>query len=254
MSCRVIISHDAGTFSCCLCHSSPSPFPILPIGHPSSQDSSEPRVTHRASPLFGLGFSGPKKECLYHREGCGCPIYFCNFELVNPPTHCSILFHSSTFNMVSPLILSPSVLVYLHVPCVYALVCVQHGSCVSVRGFAVHYLFLLTHTSTNLSPFSFLQSESKNNAIEFGICKGRMMKGVLQLLKDAHIRVNVSERGYRPTISLPNYNVKLLKPQNILVCPHVGSSNCVLWCFCCFKVSPLRHVFELYDMYTIVCM
>lgn len=52
--------------------------------------------------------------------------------------------------------------------------------------------------------------------IELGLPKGRMKDGVISLLNEAGVAVNVSDRGYRPTISLDNYSVKLLKPQNIL--------------------------------------
>src|SRR5438552_6579069 len=47
-----------------------------------------------------------------------------------------------------------------------------------------------------------------------GLPKGRMETGVLTLLADAGIRVRPSARGYRPDVSLPGAEAKMLKPQN----------------------------------------
>lgn len=60
------------------------------------------------------------------------------------------------------------------------------------------------------------ESDAAATVIELGLPKGRMKDCVLKLLADAGVSVKVSDRGYRPEISLPGYNVKLLKPQNIL--------------------------------------
>lgn len=49
-----------------------------------------------------------------------------------------------------------------------------------------------------------------------------MQEGVFRLLSDAGIRVSAGERGYRPTLSLPGFEVKLLKPQNIVEMLHMG--------------------------------
>lgn len=46
--------------------------------------------------------------------------------------------------------------------------------------------------------------------------KGRMFDQVVDLLKGAGISIRQSERGYRPTISLPNFNAKILKPRNVI--------------------------------------
>jgi ATP phosphoribosyltransferase len=43
-----------------------------------------------------------------------------------------------------------------------------------------------------------------------------MQEGVFKLLSDAGIRVGLSSRGYRPSISLPGVETKILKPQNII--------------------------------------
>jgi len=52
-----------------------------------------------------------------------------------------------------------------------------------------------------------------------------MQEGVFSLLADAGIRVQVGARGYRPSISLPGVETKLLKPQNIVEMLHVGSRD-----------------------------
>jgi ATP phosphoribosyltransferase len=52
-----------------------------------------------------------------------------------------------------------------------------------------------------------------------------MQDGVVALLKDAGIRIAGQDRGYRPTISLENVEVKVLKPQNIIQMLHAGSRD-----------------------------
>ena len=58
-----------------------------------------------------------------------------------------------------------------------------------------------------------------------GLPKGRMEQGVLTLLSDAGISVRPSARGYRPDVSLPGAEAKLLKPQNIVEMLAVGSRD-----------------------------
>src|SRR6266581_2015833 len=58
-----------------------------------------------------------------------------------------------------------------------------------------------------------------------GLPKGRMETGVLALLADAGIRVRPSARGYRPDVSLPGAEAKLLKPQNIVEMLALGSRD-----------------------------
>ncbi|MCX5689782.1 MAG: ATP phosphoribosyltransferase [Planctomycetota bacterium] len=52
--------------------------------------------------------------------------------------------------------------------------------------------------------------------LRIALPKGRMQEGVFKLLADASIRVGLSSRGYRPSISLPGVETKILKPQNII--------------------------------------
>jgi ATP phosphoribosyltransferase len=58
-----------------------------------------------------------------------------------------------------------------------------------------------------------------------GLPKGRMEQGVLTLLADAGIRVRPSARGYRPDVSLPGAEAKLLKPQNVVEMLALGSRD-----------------------------
>lgn len=61
--------------------------------------------------------------------------------------------------------------------------------------------------------------------VRLALPKGRMQDGVFALLGDAGIRVRLSERGYRPTISLGGFDTKILKPQNIVEMLHLGSRD-----------------------------
>lgn len=46
--------------------------------------------------------------------------------------------------------------------------------------------------------------------------KGRMERGVLDLMAEAGISVTPTVRGYRPAVSLPDSDTKVMKPQNIV--------------------------------------
>jgi len=61
--------------------------------------------------------------------------------------------------------------------------------------------------------------------IKLALPKGRMAKGVTQLLADAGIRVRETARGYRPDINLPNHDVKILKPRAIIEMLHEGARD-----------------------------
>jgi ATP phosphoribosyltransferase len=52
-----------------------------------------------------------------------------------------------------------------------------------------------------------------------------MQKDVLRLLEDAGIDVRAEPRGYRATLSIAGYGVKLLKPQNVVEMLHAGSRD-----------------------------
>ena len=70
-------------------------------------------------------------------------------------------------------------------------------------------------------------STTVRRAVPFrlGLPKGRMEQAVLTLLADAGIRVRPSARGYRPEVSLPGGEAKLLKPQNIVEMLALGSRD-----------------------------
>ena len=55
-----------------------------------------------------------------------------------------------------------------------------------------------------------------------------MQEGVFDLLEHAGIHITASgrsDRDYRPELSLPGFEAKLLKPQNIVEMLHVGSRD-----------------------------
>jgi len=61
--------------------------------------------------------------------------------------------------------------------------------------------------------------------LRLGLPKGRMEGGVLSLLNDAGIHVRPGARGYRPDVSLPETEAKLLKPQNVVEMLAAGSRD-----------------------------
>ena len=61
--------------------------------------------------------------------------------------------------------------------------------------------------------------------IRLALPKGRMQEGVFRLLQDAGIEVRHGNREYRVAINLPGFEVKLLKPQNIVQMLHAGSRD-----------------------------
>jgi ATP phosphoribosyltransferase len=61
--------------------------------------------------------------------------------------------------------------------------------------------------------------------LRLALPKGRMQEGVFSLLADAGIRVRVGSRGYRPHVSLPGIDTKILKPQNVVEMLGAGSRD-----------------------------
>ena len=61
--------------------------------------------------------------------------------------------------------------------------------------------------------------------VKLAIPKGRMEEGVRALLADAGIHVTPTARSYRPHITLPGCEVKILKPQSIVEMLHAGSRD-----------------------------
>jgi ATP phosphoribosyltransferase len=66
---------------------------------------------------------------------------------------------------------------------------------------------------------------SSAGTLHVAIPKGRMYDGIVALLAEAGIRLSASARGYRPTLSLPGVEAKILKPQNIIEMLDVGSRD-----------------------------
>jgi ATP phosphoribosyltransferase len=66
---------------------------------------------------------------------------------------------------------------------------------------------------------------SDESTLRLAIPKGRMEQSVTRLLADAGIHLTQTVRSYRPHISIPNCEVKILKPQSIVEMLHAGSRD-----------------------------
>ena len=72
-------------------------------------------------------------------------------------------------------------------------------------------------------------AKSEDVPIFIGLPKGHMQENIFALLEEAGLKVCLSSaRGYRPTLppDAGAYDVKLLKPQNILGMLHAGTRDC----------------------------
>lgn len=67
--------------------------------------------------------------------------------------------------------------------------------------------------------------QSDDNTIKLAIPKGRMYEGVSKLMGDAGIRIRTSSRDYRPTLSLPGFDVKILKPRAVIEMLNMGARD-----------------------------
>lgn len=61
--------------------------------------------------------------------------------------------------------------------------------------------------------------------LRLALPKGHMAEEVNRLLAEAGIQLTRGRRSYRPGLSIPGYEVKLLKPQNIVEMLHAGSRD-----------------------------
>ena len=61
--------------------------------------------------------------------------------------------------------------------------------------------------------------------IHLALPKGRIEEGVSSLLADAGIKLRSGPRGYRPVTSVAGFEIKLLKPQNIVEMLNAGSRD-----------------------------
>ena len=69
------------------------------------------------------------------------------------------------------------------------------------------------------------QESTDSDTLRLALPKGRMQDAVLVLLADAGIRVTPTARGYRPAVSLPDCEAKILKHQNIVEMLELGSRD-----------------------------
>jgi phosphoribosyl-ATP pyrophosphohydrolase/phosphoribosyl-AMP cyclohydrolase/histidinol dehydrogenase len=61
--------------------------------------------------------------------------------------------------------------------------------------------------------------------VAFAVPKGNMEAEIHQLLADAGLKLTITSRGYRPAISHPGIDVKLLKPRNVVQMVELGSRD-----------------------------
>lgn len=67
--------------------------------------------------------------------------------------------------------------------------------------------------------------QPNESTITLAIPKGRMYNGVAKLMSDAGIRIRTSSRDYRPTLSLPGFDVKILKPRAVIEMLDIGARD-----------------------------
>jgi ATP phosphoribosyltransferase len=70
-----------------------------------------------------------------------------------------------------------------------------------------------------------MSREVRNSLVHLGLPKGRMERGVVQLLAEAGIHLRSGPRDYRPSLSIEGYETKVLKPQNIVEMLDAGSRD-----------------------------
>lgn len=61
--------------------------------------------------------------------------------------------------------------------------------------------------------------------VRLALPKGRMQDGIVKLLSQAGLELRAGERDYRPRLPLDGFDVKMLKPQNIVEMLDVGSRD-----------------------------
>jgi ATP phosphoribosyltransferase len=65
----------------------------------------------------------------------------------------------------------------------------------------------------------------EDGVVRLALPKGRMQDGVLKLLAQAGLELRAGERDYRPRLPLDGFDVKMLKPQNIVEMLDLGSRD-----------------------------
>lgn len=86
----------------------------------------------------------------------------------------------------------------------------QNAGHIGQRFFISLILFLTTDNRLLMSP------TQHRGTVRLALPKGRMFEHVTGLLRGAGITLRQSERGYRPNISLPHFDAKILKPRNVI--------------------------------------
>ncbi len=71
-------------------------------------------------------------------------------------------------------------------------------------------------TETVPRPVTSATADVAATPLRLALPKGRLQESVLALLDEAGVRVDLGGRAYRPTVSLPDTEAKLLKPQNVV--------------------------------------
>ena len=61
--------------------------------------------------------------------------------------------------------------------------------------------------------------------VHIALPKGRMHDNIVELLRGAGVSLRTSARGYRPNLSLPGFEAKILKPQNIVTMLAAGTRD-----------------------------
>jgi ATP phosphoribosyltransferase len=70
-----------------------------------------------------------------------------------------------------------------------------------------------------------MSSLENGKTTHLAVPKGRIETGVTNLLAAAGMELRAGPRGYRPVLSVPGYEVKMLKPQNIVEMLAAGSRD-----------------------------
>lgn len=70
-----------------------------------------------------------------------------------------------------------------------------------------------------------MTEENRTSSLRLGLPKGRMQAEVFALLDAAGLKVRAGAREYRPSITASDFNVKILKPQNIVEMLAAGSRD-----------------------------
>lgn len=65
----------------------------------------------------------------------------------------------------------------------------------------------------------------ETSPLNLALPKGRIFDGVRELLRDAGVRIQSDPRSYRPKISVPGWDAKLLKPRSVAEMLHRGTRD-----------------------------